>query len=92
MVLEKGIKFQVHSSAPVRALGGGSVAGGFSEFRITSGHGKESFGYGVANGAIGVGLGLGNLVLRSGFHGVERRRRGWVGGGARVFWAGGVFW
>ena len=76
----------------MRALGGGSVAGGFSEFGITSGHGKESFGYWVANSAICVGLGLGDLVLRSGFHGMERKRRGLVGGGAGVFWAGGFFW
>ncbi len=71
MVLEKNIKFEVHSSAPVRTLG--SVAGGFSEIRITSGFGKESFGNWVANGSIDVGLGFGDLVLGPVF-------MGWMGG------------
>ena len=91
MVLEKSIKFEVHSSALVRTLGGGSVAGGFSEIGITSGFGKESFGNWVANGSIGVGLGFGDLVLGTGFHGVDGRIWVWVIGGAGSFWSVGGF-
>ena len=91
MVLEKSIKFEVHSSATMKTLGGGNVAGGFSEIGITDGFGKESFGDWVANGSIGVCLGFGYLVLRSGFHGVDGRRMVWVIGGAGSFWSVGVF-
>ncbi len=54
----------------MRTLGGGSVAGGFSEIGITSGFGKKVFGDWVANCAICVGLGFGDLMLGSGFHGM----------------------
>ncbi len=91
MVLEKSIKLKVHSLAPVRTLGGGSVVGGFSEIGFSGGFGKESFGDWVANGSIRVCLGFGYLVLGSGFHRVDGRRRLWLIDGVGSFWSVGVF-
>ena len=67
------------------------MVGGFSEIGITVGFGKESFGKWVVNGSIGVCLGFGYLVLGSGFHGMDGRKRLWWIGGAGSFWVGGVY-
>ena len=49
------------------------------------GFGQKSFGDWVSDGAIGIAFGFGDLMVRSGFHGMGRWRRRGVGGDAGDF-------